>query len=118
MVRKFLSFFFVFGLISQFVYGQHNELKVMSKEINPDEQIGESNLAFKWGRLALVATANDTERFKPRPTVTSRYLGLIFISIFDAWSRYDEKVVPVHLSNVNRRSLDEQTTRKKEIAIS
>src|SRR5690606_32087299 len=46
------------------------------------------------------------------------YLGLIFISIFDAWSRYDEKAVPVHLSHVNRRSVDEQTTRNKEIAIS
>ena len=68
--------------------------------------------------MALTATANDTEKFKPRPTITSRYLGLIFVSIFDAWSRYDEKAIPVYLSDVERRPKEEHSIKNKEIAIS
>nr|WP_282075615.1 hypothetical protein [Maribacter aquivivus] len=83
-----------------------------------EEPKGVDNVAYKWGKMALDATASDTEKFKPRPTITSRYLGLIFISIFDAWSRYDENAIPVYLKNVDRRSLVEQTLSNKEIAIS
>lgn len=68
--------------------------------------------------MALKATANDTEKFRPRPTITSRYLGLIFVSVFDAWSRYDEKATPVYLSGVERRPAYEQTLKNKEVAIS
>src|SRR5690606_40012931 len=64
------------------------------------EPMGEDNLAYKWGEMAILATANDTDRFKPRPTITSRYLGLIFVAIFDAWSRYDDRAVPVYLKDV------------------
>lgn len=79
---------------------------------------GADNIAYKWGKVALEATANDTERFKPRPTITSRYLGLIFTSVFDAWSRYDENAIPVYLTGVERRPLEEQNLQNKEIAIS
>lgn len=79
---------------------------------------GKDNVAYQWGKMALKATANDTDMFKPRPTITSRFLGLIFTSIFDAWTRYDEKASPVYLSGVDRRPADELTTRNKEIAIS
>lgn len=79
---------------------------------------GENNLAYKWGKIALEATANDTEKFNPRPTVTSRYLGLFSIALFDAWSRYDEKAVPVYLKNIERRPENERSERNKEIAIS
>lgn len=79
---------------------------------------GKANVAYQWGHMALEATANDTDRFKPRPTITSRFLGLIFTSVFDAWTRYDEKASPVYLAGVDRRPSDEQTTRNKEIAIS
>lgn len=82
------------------------------------EPKGIENIAYKWGELALEATALDTERFKPRPTITSRYLGLIFTAVFDAWSRYDSLAKPVYLKNVDRVSLEEQTLRNKEIAIS
>ncbi|CAD5275837.1 MULTISPECIES: vanadium-dependent haloperoxidase [unclassified Imperialibacter] len=82
------------------------------------EPIGVDNVAYKWGKMALKATANDTEKFRPRPTITSRYLGLIFVSVFDAWSRYDEKATPVYLSGVQRRPADEQTLKNKEVAIS
>jgi len=82
------------------------------------EPQGENNIAYKWGRMALVAQANDTEKFKPRPTITSRYLGLIFVSIFDAWSRYDDKANPVYLKDIKARPAREHTLKNKEIAIS
>ncbi len=81
------------------------------------EPRGAENVAYQWGKMALEATALDTERFKPRPTITSRYLGLIFISVFDAWSRYDSSAVPVYL-DVDRRPIAERSLRNKEIAIS
>ncbi|PKD19008.1 haloperoxidase [Salegentibacter salinarum] len=86
--------------------------------ITPKENLGENNLAYKWGKLALVATAKDTDRFKPRPTISSRFLGLIFTAVFDAWSRYDEKAVPVYMHDIERRPLDEQNLSNKQIAIS
>ena len=88
-----------------------------SKKEVLEEPVGVDNLAYKWGEMALLATANDTETFKPRPTITSRYLGLIFTATFDAWSRYDEKATPVYL-NTERRPANEQTLENKEIAIS
>ena len=97
---------------------QHQNKNGQHSSIENHEPRGAENLAYKWGQIALTATANDTERFKPRPTVTSRYLGLIFVSIFDAWSRYDEKAIPVYLSETERRPNDEHTLKNKEIAIS
>jgi len=85
---------------------------------NNHEPVGENNLAYKWGKVAMEATANDTERFRPRPTVTSRFLGLIWTAVFDAWSRYDDKAMPVYLKNVDRRPSKEYTLKNKEAAIS
>ncbi len=76
------------------------------------------NLVYQWADIALQATAHDTERFKPRPTVTSRYLGLVFVSIFDAWSRYHDTATPIYLANIERRPSTENTLRNKEIAVS
>ncbi len=88
-----------------------------SKE-NKNEPRGVDNLAYKWGKVALEATANNTEKFKPRPTVTSRMLGLVWTSIFDAWSRYDSKARPLYLQNVERVPETERTLENKETAIS
>ena len=82
------------------------------------EALGKDNIAYKWGKMALIATANNTDKFRPRPTVTSRFLGLTFVAVFDAWSRYDENAIPVYLQNVSKRPLEEQTIKNKEIAIS
>lgn len=82
------------------------------------EKTGVDNVAYQWGKIALEATANDTDRFKPRPTVTSRILGLIFTGIFDAWTRYDSVAVPVYLTEAARRPEAERTLANKEIAIS
>jgi hypothetical protein len=82
------------------------------------EPRGESNLAYKWGKISLECTANDTETFRPRPTVTSRMLALTWTAAFDAWSRYDEKATPLYLSNVDRRPAGEHSLENKEKAIS
>ncbi|MBD0833414.1 vanadium-dependent haloperoxidase [Aestuariibaculum sediminum] len=82
------------------------------------EPRGADNIAYKWGHMAIQAQAWDTERFKPRPTVTSRYLGLISVAMFDAWSRYDETATPVYTTNVDRRPSEEHTLKNKEIAVS
>jgi PAP2 superfamily len=85
---------------------------------SPTEPLGENNFAYKWGKISLECTANDTENFRPRPTVTSRILALVWISVFDAWSRYDPKATPLFLTSVDRRPSLEHTLRNKEIAIS
>ncbi|AOW21994.1 haloperoxidase [Urechidicola croceus] len=94
-----------------------SELEVKNIKVDP-QATGADNVAYQWAYLALEGTANDTDKFKPRPTITSRFLGLIFTSIFDSWSRYDAKASTVYLNNVDRRPLDERTIKNKEIAIS
>ncbi|MGD1893802.1 MAG: vanadium-dependent haloperoxidase [Cyclobacteriaceae bacterium] len=89
-----------------------------ANEVPVTESVGKDNIAYQWGEIALEATARDTERFNPRPTITSRYLGLIFTAVFDAWSRYDEQATPVYLTDVERRPTEEQILGNKEIAIS
>jgi uncharacterized protein DUF6851/vanadium-dependent haloperoxidase-like protein len=79
---------------------------------------GRLNVAYKWGEIAMLCTSLDTDRFKPRPTVTSRFLALIWTAAFDAWSRYDKTAVPVYLDEVQRRPDSERSAGNKEIAIS
>lgn len=112
--RFFLSFLFICSGIFMSCGQDIKEGSITDIE----EPRGEDNVAYKWGKMALLGTAYDTERFNPRPTITSRYLGLIFTSVFDAWSRYDETAIPVYLENVERRPSPEQILRNKEIAIS
>ena len=83
-----------------------------------EEPRGAENMAYKWGKIALDATANDTERFRPRPTVTSRMLALVWTAVFDAWSRYDDKASPVYLQHVDRVAEEQRTLKNKETAIS
>ena len=89
-----------------------------AKDVDAAEPLGQNNIAYKWGKISLECTANDTENFKPRPTITSRILALVWVSIFDAWSRYDEKAIPLYLTSIDRRPAVERTLRNKEIAIS
>src|SRR5882762_7718376 len=72
----------------------------VSEESQPK---GVNNIAYKWGKISLQCTANDTENFRPRPTVTSRILALVWVSVFDAWSRYDNTATPLYLTAVERR---------------
>ena len=83
-----------------------------------EQKTGKDNVAYIWGEAALQGTAMDTERFKPRPTVTSRYLGLICTSMFDAWSRYDDTAIPIIATEISRAAEAERTEQNKEVAIS
>lgn len=76
------------------------------------------NRAYQWGEVAMTCTANDTELFRPRPTVTSRFLGLIWTAVYDAWTRYDSVANPLYLQDVARRPAKERILSNKEIAIS
>lgn len=82
-----------------------------------EEPRGTDNMAYRWCGIALEGTANDTENNKPRPPVNSRMLALPMIAQFDAWSRYDDKAVPVHL-DAERRPAEERTLANREKAIS
>lgn len=84
----------------------------------PEVSTGKNNMAYKWGKISLECTANDTDKFKPRPTVTSRILALIWTSVFDAWTRYDATATPLYLTSIDRRPAAEHTLQNKEIAIS
>lgn len=112
-MRKYSNLLTIFFILISTQFSAQNY-----KITTTAEPTGIENIAYKWGKMALKATASDTERFKPRPTITSRYLGLIFISVFDAWSRYDEKAIPVYLQNVKRTASSEHNLKNKEIAIS
>jgi len=78
----------------------------------------EASLAYKWAEKVLQLTASDNERYSPRPTITSRYLGLLFVAVFDAWSRYDSIAKSVYLVTTDRRPIEEHTLQNKEKAIS
>ena len=106
-MKKYIQLFFV--LMACSCAGGHHDTS---------EPRGEANMAYKWGQVILLATANDTQKFKPRPTVTSRILGLVCTSIFDAWSRFDAKAKPVYLKDVERVPEEERTLKNKEKAIS
>jgi hypothetical protein len=102
-------------IISLLTFFSTNGLDANTK---PLERTGAENIAYKWGKMALDATANDTERFNPRPTITSRFLGLTFTAVFDAWSRYDDTAIPVYLEGISRLPEDQRTIANKEKAIS
>jgi hypothetical protein len=109
MIKPFQYLFISFLLV---------QACAQSDKSNQPEPTGDQNLAYQWGKITLELTANDTERFRPRPTVTSRILALTWTAVFDAWSRYDEHAIPLYLTDVERRPADEQTLKNKETAIS
>jgi len=88
MIKNY-KFIFKIVVICVLTTSLNAQIKTANSKIT--EPTGVDNVAYKWGKMAITATANDTDRFRPRPTVTSRLLGLTFVAIFDAWSRYDEK---------------------------
>lgn len=115
-----MKYFIMTLFLATLLVGCKNESKEPKTEegMSMDEPRGVENRAYQWSQMAIIGTANDTDRFKPRPTITSRYLGLIFVSMFDAWSRFDEKAIPVYLEGAERRPEAERTLSNKEIAIS
>ena len=118
MVNKFVSLVLACLLIFPNCKPDHKTSSLFEKSSTPTQEVGKNNYAYRWAEIALKATSNDTERFKPRPTVTSRYLALVFVSMFDAWSRFDDKAIPVYLEGVDRRPVEDQTIKHKEAAVS
>lgn len=112
-MKYILLTFLLVGIIS---CGKHEEKPKEEESLMVNK--APDNIAYMWGKVALEATANDTENFKPRPTITSRMLGLIFASVFDAWSRFDDKANPLFIKGVERVPENMRTLRNKEIAIS
>lgn len=120
MKFKFITFLVISAVVMSSCNSESNNDTAPAEETADvaEEKKGSENVAYIWGYAALQGTAMDTERFKPRPTVTSRYLGLIFTAIFDAWSRYDESAIPLIGTSVDRRPAAEHTLENKEKAIS
>ncbi|MEX2232576.1 MAG: vanadium-dependent haloperoxidase [Cyclobacteriaceae bacterium] len=108
---------FIIFILASIILQSCNPISASRKE---PAQIArrENNLAYQWGKISLACTANDTEKFNPRPTITSRMLALTWTAIFDAWSRYDEKAISFYLTSVEKRPVIEHTLKNKEIAIS
>ena len=46
--------------------GCSNSVSITGKK----DPVADENIAYFWGKVALEATALDTERFNPRPTIT------------------------------------------------
>lgn len=113
-----LRFLFVYLFCLTLLGCKQKTADVAEATMNQEQALGVENRAYQWSEMVITGTALDTDRFKPRPTITSRYIGLIFVAMFDAWSRYDEKAIPVYLSEVERQDADARTLANKEIAIS
>lgn len=106
-MKQYIFFLAVFFIISSCTY----ENKIQHRT-------GPESIAYKWGKITMECTADDTEKFSPRPTITSRFLGLIWTAVFDAWSRYDDLASPVYLTGIDRLPQEARTLKNKEIAIS
>ena len=78
----------------------------------------DNGMAYRWAGISLEATARDTDRFKPRPTVTSRCLALTWTAIYDAWTRFDDRAEAVYLTGVDRVPASARTSGNKATAIS
>lgn len=88
-----------------------------SRQVNCQPVGAEESVVLRWASIALDATARDTERYKPRPTVTSRCLALTWIAVYDAWTRYDDRAEPVYLAGIDRVAADRRTAADKATAI-
>ncbi|GAB4237214.1 MAG: vanadium-dependent haloperoxidase [Ekhidna sp.] len=108
-MNKALILFTVFTLVLGCTSNQSEKSNILK---------GKENIAYQWSEIIILGTANDTERFNPRPTITSRYIGLIFTAMYDAWSRFDRTASPVYLKEIERVSPDERTIENKREAIS
>jgi hypothetical protein len=120
MIVKWTQVFTTGLLISSFLLFSiacNNEPAVV-KEQEEVEPLGENNLAYKWAEKSLDATAWDTDRFKPRPTITSRYLALTMVAMYDAWAMYEPKAQSIYYQTEATIPSDQRNLRNKEAAIS
>jgi hypothetical protein len=114
---RFLLFYSLFLCFSSGCKPDLKQSALQSNGKNETSAYTGQSMAYRWAEKALEVTARDTERNTPRPTVTSRYLGLVFVAVFDAWSRFDSLAKPVYLRQVHRMPGEEVTLANKEKAI-
>ncbi len=79
--------------------------------------IEEQNAAYRWLEVAQEAAARDVDANGARPTVLSRQFALWATAMYDAWTAYDERAVPVYASAALRRPRAEHTLENKTVAI-
>jgi len=106
--------------ISFFLSGCMSESSdsVNSGHVEEQQKTGAENIAYKWAAKALDATAWDTDRFAPRPTITSRYLALTMVAIYDAWSMYEPEAKSIYYQTELSVPEELQNIRNKEAAVS
>ena len=102
------------GVLLAGCHGNTGEEPVGNKV--PQEE-GRSNMAYRWGTIALDAMARDTDRNRPRPPVGARLLALPMIAQFDAWTRFDSVAEPAYL-RADRLPQEARTLAGKKEAIS
>lgn len=82
------------------------------------QQLHDESLAYYWASIALECTARDTDLHGPRPTITSRSLALTFTAVYDAWTRFDDRAIPLYLDRVMRWDGELPIAKARNIAIS
>jgi PAP2 superfamily len=65
-------------------------------------------LASDWLDVIQTICADEVTRIGARPTVLSRQMCIPLTAMFDAWSRYDAKAVPVYATSLARRPAAER----------
>lgn len=95
--------------------GESSSSKEAPAKSNP---LHNTTLAYEWASIALECTARDTDFHGPRPTITSRSLALTFTAMYDAWTRFDDRAIPVHLDRVLRWDGELPIAQARNIAIS
>ena len=70
----------------------------------------EPTLASQWLDLILAICADEVERVGARPTILSRQMCIPLTAMYDAWSRYQAKAIPVYATGLARRPAEEKAT--------
>jgi hypothetical protein len=77
----------------------------------PAQQTEELSLAGQWNEQVLLVVTQE----KPGPPIAARFMALVHTAMYDAWTAYDDKAVPVYGSKAVPLDNDEAA---KRIAIS
>ncbi len=71
------------------------------------------SVVVQWNEAMLAAVRNGA----PRPTVITRSLFLFHSAIYDAWSMFDARALPLRLDEADRRPASERTEANKVAAV-
>lgn len=88
-----------------------------SRFVHGSEPAHESSVVYDWVDVVLETSARDVVRIGARPTILSRQMVIPITAMYDAWSAYDDKALPVYLGDDLRRPEAERTASNREKAI-